>query len=66
MCPIKFVSLQGLQTYFILAKYQGVAPGFNGWEITTYLKNIEIWNNCVIFYLRPIICEKAQSDKLMH
>ena len=27
-----------------LAKYQGVAPGFNGWEIYTFKKLLKIQN----------------------
>ena len=54
----------------ILAKYQGVAPGFNGWEIATHLKNYQKFKMVLFLstekYIFPLAkkCETATHSEL--
>ena len=42
----------------ICIKYQGVAPGFNGWEIGTHLKNLKIHNSDIFEYREIFSCAR--------
>ena len=57
-----------VKSYFAqsVVKYQGVAPGFNGLEIATHLKNIKIQNGDIFEHREIFSSAPKKIVKLQH